>query len=139
MKIEKINSFRDALNTGINIFAGAGFSILAKDKHDRNLPLGASLAKELGNLVNIQAFDLPQIATIIKARDVKQFTSYLTERFTVGSFDNKYLSLGGAKIKYFFTTNIDDLFPKIISRHGQKYIQDIRDRGEDNDENIITW
>lgn len=139
MKIEKINSFRDALNTGINIFAGAGFSILAKDKHDRNLPLGASLAKELGNLVNIQAFDLPQIATIIKARDVKQFTSYLTERFTVGSFDDKYLSLGGAKIKYFFTTNIDDLFPKIISRHGQKYIQDIRDRGEDNDENIICY
>lgn len=49
MKIANENSLSMALKTGINIFAGAGFSILAKDKQDRTLPLASNLLAELNN------------------------------------------------------------------------------------------
>lgn len=47
MNIENEHLFNNALSTGINLFVGAGFSILAKDEDGNRLPLGSELSKEL--------------------------------------------------------------------------------------------
>lgn len=47
MKIENENSLRHYLTDKINLFTGAGFSILAQDMDNKNLPLGSELNEEL--------------------------------------------------------------------------------------------
>ena len=86
MDIENEYTLIAAFKSGINIFAGAGFSLYAKDAHGHNLPTGNVLLKELkplftkGQSIN----DLPRFCTIAQREDRSKLTSYLTERFTVG-------------------------------------------------------
>ena len=47
MYIEEQNTFEQALRSGINLFLGSGFSILAKDKNGNKLPCGGDLLNEL--------------------------------------------------------------------------------------------
>ena len=49
ISIEHQNTLEHAFRNGINLFVGAGFSTLAKDKEGKNLPIGAKLGKELAN------------------------------------------------------------------------------------------
>ena len=41
------NTLIDAMHSGINLFVGAGFSVYAKDKNEKNLPTGNKLIEEL--------------------------------------------------------------------------------------------
>ena len=138
MEIEKENSFKQALNSGVNIFVGAGFSTMAANKDGKLLPTGTDLLKELNELCGKQIDDLSKLATILQATDTVKFNKYLTQRFSVGKFNDLYKNLNQINIAYYFTTNIDNLIPKILESCPAKYLHDIRDNGEATDSNAIS-
>lgn len=139
MLIEKENSFKQAINSGINVFVGAGFSTLASDETGRQLPTGSRLLEELNNEFGKKAQDLSMLATILRSSDNIKFNQYLTQRFKVGKFDDLYKNLNLISVKYFLTTNIDNLIPKIIDSNPIGYLHDIRDNGEATDKNAICY
>lgn len=47
VQIDEKNTFDKALKTGINLFLGSGFSVLAKDAQGKALPCGRELLYEL--------------------------------------------------------------------------------------------
>jgi hypothetical protein len=113
MNIENENIFLAALSQGINLFLGAGFSVLAYDRHARPLPIGGQLAEEISKEFSLpRGLDLPQLATILNSIDKKTFRAFLNARFAVGSHDALYSNLERCTIKTIFTTNIDDLIFK---------------------------
>lgn len=103
MRIDNKNTFERALSSGINLFLGAGFSILAKDANGNYLPTGTALAKELAiKFSKPDFYSLPQLSTIIEKSTSKQdFYDYLVNRFSVKSFDPLYNNLLNMNIQYF--------------------------------------
>lgn len=129
MNIENEHTFLQSLRDGINLFFGSGFSILAKDSRNRYLPTGKQLAAELMqqfDLAELDSLDLPQIVTVIEAERREELYTYLTERFSVHSFDERYGCLNDRiNIETIFTTNIDDLLFKVFARNEEHYLNDV--------------
>jgi len=141
LTIEYENTFRIALSREINLFLGSGFSLLAKDKLDQNLPTGSEFKAELinrFNLKNVDKLTLPQISAILESENKDGFYSYITERFTVEKYDEKYSALDNINVKTIFTTNVDDLIYRIFSNSQVHYIHDVLQRGPSlNDKSAI--
>ena len=139
--IQNENSFQHALRTGVNLFAGSGFSILSKDARGTLLPLGNALCKEL-----VDAFDIPfhtnttlaQVSTILNSTKSQAFREFLINRFTVSKFDHRYFSIKNINIQCLLTTNIDDLFYKIYSESDGKYLNDIDFRGPSRSDELAV-
>ena len=94
IEIENRNSLEHAFHQGINLFVGAGFSILAKDKTGKALPLGGELADELAeHFGKPKLFQLPQLCSILTNTVEESFYEYLTNRFTVDYVDPLYYNL----------------------------------------------
>jgi len=132
MKLEREHSFRGALTSGINLFTGSGFSVLALDKEGGALPTGGALASDLRSTFEIDpmgSLDLPRLATVIAASQRAELRDYLTRRFSVGSFDNRYRALTELSVSTLFTTNIDDLPFKMYERHSSRYLNDLDRNG----------
>jgi tetratricopeptide (TPR) repeat protein len=132
MQIENQASFEVALRNGIHLMLGSGFSVLAKDKEGKLLPVGALLAKELRAEFGVDAeagLALPQLYTILSARDREAADAFLRRRFTIGSFDKRYTAISRLNIPMIFTTNIDDLVWKIYEHSRTHYLNDIVTRG----------
>ena len=127
MRIENESNFLAALSNGVNLFLGAGFSVLAEDKQGQALPSGSKLCEELiqefGLPTNLQ--DLTHVATILKNTAQREFRSYLNARFTVGNFDPLYKAIEKIKIHSIITTNIDNLLFRIYSDSKRSYINDL--------------
>ncbi|MGZ3867167.1 MAG: SIR2 family protein, partial [Bacteroidia bacterium] len=125
------NSLLKALNEGVNLFLGSGFSLLAKDKEGINLPVGDSLLKEIRHAFNEvpDGLDLAKTSTFLEKTDKERFQRFLKERFCVDSFDNKYLNLLKTNIKGIYTTNIDDLCVKIFGSSTSMYLSDVTLKG----------
>lgn len=139
MDIEKTNSFKEALSSGINLFVGAGFSRLARDCDGKALPTGGELLAELNEHFKKDCNDLSMLATILRSTSDERFVKFLSRRFTVGSFDDLYKNLNLIAVSYYFTTNIDNLIPKIIESNPRGYLHDIRDYGEATDGKAICY
>lgn len=139
MEGDNLNTLQQSLFSGINIFAGAGFSVLAKDKHKRNLPTGAGLVKELQEKFKYTTADLVRLSTILEKTRKDEFYRFLHERFTVEEFAPVYQVLNRIKIRNIYTTNIDDLFPKIFKQNKNKYLHDQQRSGVDNSPNAINY
>lgn len=128
LRIENESSLKAALRKDVNIFVGAGFSVLAKDKTGKNLPTGAELVEELCNKFgqpSLASQALPLVSQIIKSKDRAKFNDHLKERFKVGEYDDRYNCISTLGISRVFTTNIDDLFSKIYSISSNKYLNDL--------------
>src|SRR5437016_448299 len=109
MEIENQHNFEHALHTGINVFLGAGFSILARDREDNPLPLASQLTGELVSrfkLFSLSDLPLAQLCTVIEHTRPDELRSYFNARFTVKSYDTRYGALDRLNIKSIFTTNI---------------------------------
>ena len=117
------NLFCAAIQEGISLFCGAGFSVEAKDRKGRNLPVGIGLLDELKlQFPRIKPYSsLPKACTTLKKSDKNSFYNFLEERFTIGDFDVAYDIIPQIKIKNIYTTNIDDLFFKIYSKSDCPY------------------
>lgn len=132
MKIEREHSFREALMSGINLFIGSGFSVLSEDEEGNPLPPGGALAEDLRSAFEVDpkgTQDLPRLTTIIAASRRSELRDYLTQRFSVGSFDPRYKSIAEFNISTIFTTNIDDLPFRIYQDHPARYINDLDKNG----------
>lgn len=140
MEIKNKNSLIHAMKTGINVFVGAGFSLYAYDKKKQNLPSGNGLADELKSMFNVKASSLSMISTIFQRKAKTEFKAFLTERFSVDSYESFYNNLNLVNVKSYFTTNIDNLIPKIVSAENSKrFINDLLVNGENADANRINY
>lgn len=140
MEIQNKNSLIHAMKTGINVFVGAGFSLYAYDKKKQNLPSGNKLADELKSMFNVKASSLSMISTILQRKAKTEFKAFLTERFSVDSYESFYNNLNLVNVKSYFTTNIDNLIPKIVSAENSKrFINDLLVNGENVDANRINY
>jgi len=131
--IEQEGSFRHAIiSGGINLFTGAGFSLLAKDQDGRPLPTGLQLRNELAERFEVAGgtdLDLPQLATVIEARDRVRLQALVRRRFTVGAYDSRYRVLDHLNIKSILTVNVDDLIHNVYSGSTLHYVNDLDRRG----------
>ena len=128
------------MKTGINVFVGAGFSLYAYDKKKQNLPSGNGLVDELKSMFNVKAASLSMISTILQRKAKAEFKAFLTERFSVDSYESFYDNLNLVNVKSYFTTNIDNLIPKIVSAENSKrFINDLLVNGENADANRINY
>lgn len=140
MEIQNKNSLIHAMKTGINVFVGAGFSLYAYDKKKQNLPSGNGLVDELKSMFNVKAASLSMISTILQRKAKAEFKAFLTERFSVDSYESFYDNLNLVNVKSYFTTNIDNLIPKIVSAENSKrFINDLLVNGENADANRINY
>lgn len=131
IEIEHENLFRYAVVNGINLFLGAGFSVLAK-AGEKNLPVGDALKEELLDYFKRNkpsALNLSQLCQIIASTERNNLHNFFYSRFTVTDFPTEYKNLENLTIKAIFTTNIDDLVPKIFAYSEKYYINDILLRG----------
>lgn len=123
-------TFENSLHNGINLFLGAGFSILAKNLKNEGFLIGAELANDLKKVFHISGeFNLVQIATILENSKRQEFYDYLKEKFSVGQIDDRYKCLQKLNIKSIYTTNIDDLVFKIYENCRDKYLTDVTHEG----------
>lgn len=127
MHIEHEPSFLQALREPVNLFVGAGFSVLSCDREGRPLPTGSKLAAELiehfdvGHLSDVP---LPQLCTIISRSRRDELRSYLMERFTVTQYDERYHAIERLRLRNIFTTNIDNLLHEVFKASPQCYLND---------------
>ncbi len=142
-RIEYENNFKSALSGGINLFVGAGFSVLVNNKDGDPLPVGKALAEELVQLFGLDdlaGLPLGKLCTVLNATRKDELTDFLRNRFTVESFSDEYKSIGRLDVKSIFTTNIDNLIFHIYADSQCSYINDIRMRGaEHSDRTSINF
>lgn len=128
MDIENKSTFENALKSNINLFLGAGFSLLASDQNKKSLPTAAELTRELCEVFKkplTPKTDLARLYTVINASDGDKLREYLKTRFTVSKFDERYLALDKISANTIFTTNIDNLLQKIFEKSQRKYLNDL--------------
>jgi hypothetical protein len=130
MEIEHEFNFKKSITEGINLFLGAGFSVLAHDGEDEALPTGPSLTVELRMKFGLpENLDLPQLATILSRTRRVGLRDFLKRRFTVKGFNPLYHAIECVAIRKIFTTNIDDLLFNIYSKSIEYYLNDLDIRG----------
>lgn len=140
IKIDNEHSLIQAFKTGVNVFVGAGFSILAKDKYNQNLPLASNLLIELQRKFNKPLkLSLPQLSTILESTQKTEFYQYLVDRFTVCYVNPLYYNLNKINVKSVYTTNIDDLIPRIVKQRTNRYINDQIANGPSPDPLCINY
>lgn len=138
--IEHQNTLEHALKNGVNLFVGAGFSTLAKDKSGNCLPVGVQLGKELATYFGKNNnYTLPQICTILESSSQKEYHDYLVSRFTVDYIDPLYYNITRINVKSIYTTNIDDLIIKIYKKKNDCFLNSQYEEGPSTDPNAINY
>lgn len=133
--------FENEIKKGINLFLGAGFSVLAKNKNGSNLPLGNTLNDLIKEKFNMgkSSLNLSQVSTILVNSRKQDFYSFLREMFTVKDFDKDYFNIDKLNPINIYTTNIDDLIYKIYEENEEKYINDVTYQGEVSENMAINF
>lgn len=129
MEIDNESLFKKYLKKGINLFTGAGFSVLP-DKNGEKLPDASGLSEELKNrypdLLEGMENDLPILSSLIPEQELQQ---YLRERFKVTSCNDRYFLLNRINIKSYITTNIDNIIYHAVSGGNRYYLYNINQYG----------
>lgn len=121
------NLFFQELSTGINIFIGAGFSVL-EDPTGKKLPVARDLGMELCKKFKVKdayAKDLEKLSTILKRNCKKEFQGYLREKYTVDDYNKLYDVLNKINISSIITTNIDNLIPSVMDCSKRYYLNTV--------------
>ena len=123
IKIDNRNIFFEKLKTGINLFTGAGFSVL-ESPTGKKLPLACELAEDLRKFFQLHSTytDLEMISTILKRNCKDDFQKYLKEKYTISDYNLLYNVLNKITISSIITTNIDNLIPSIIDNSDKYYL-----------------
>lgn len=128
IKIQNQHTFETYLSTGINLFLGSGFSVKSKNSEGIELPAGDALRQEILHYFDISHYaslNLGQISSILENTQKERYYEFLAKRFRVEYFDIDYMSLLKININSVITTNIDNLFHKIVESEGSRYVNDI--------------
>lgn len=118
MDFENENIFwQDEEKYGINLFLGAGFSVLARNYCDETLPCGSDIIKKVKDHFSLNdsgEVSLDKICTSIRKDSRNDLNEYLRELYKVKDYEPLYKNLKKLKLKNIITTNIDDLIEKIF-------------------------
>ena len=94
------------LSGEINLFTGAGFSVLANNYEDKPLPIGEELANELNDFCKnhgsqsiIPNLNLSRIYSIANIQYKEELADFMTQKYKVKNFSNIYYNLNSLKIK----------------------------------------
>ena len=93
--IDNKNIFFEKLKTGVNLFIGAGFSVL-ESPTGRRLPIANELCKEICETFKIDkkySKDLEKLSSILKRNCKEQFQEFLREKYKVNDFNSSYFVL----------------------------------------------
>lgn len=140
--IENENTFKQALENGISLYTGAGFSVLASDSEGKDLPVGNALKDELienFELSNLVSLELSKLSTILESTRSLEFEKYLRSRFHVEKFSNLYRVLRRINLRSIFSVNVDDLPIEIFKFPSFRYLHDVTTQGPPRDQNAIKF
>lgn len=129
MYISFENVFLEKLHTGINLFTGAGFSVLPSTDGNK-LPTAGELAKDICiqfDLSGSNTNDLELISMKMRKKNSKGFDQYLREKFRVkgDTLNPLYYNLNLVNIKSYITTNIDNIFQTVVDATSDRYVNSI--------------
>ena len=120
--IDCAEMFKVALQNGINLFTGAGFSTLP-DPDGKRLPVASELCKDICIRFSIDPKykeNLEQLSNIVNLRYKDEFQMYLREKFTVSSYNERYDILNSINLNSYITTNIDNIIQCVMD-HSKRY------------------
>ncbi len=110
--------FAEDLRNGVNLFLGAGFSVMAKNGNGEFLPDGktlqAALVEEL-DLSDFSELDLQSLYAVAIQTDRDRVRKVVRDLLTVRAYDQRYGVLRNLNISSIYTTNIDDLIYLIFA------------------------
>lgn len=91
-RFDSKDRFFNRLTNGFNIFTGAGFSVEAQNTEGENFPIGQELLEELKEKFSqINKFpELSKASTVLEATCKEEFYAFLSKRFKVGNYSEKY-------------------------------------------------
>lgn len=110
--------FAEDLRNGVNLFLGAGFSVLARNATGEFLPDGKTLQAALVDELDLSDFadlDLQSLYAVAIQTDRDRVRKIVTDLLTVRSYDPRYNVLRKLNISSIYTTNIDDLIYHIFA------------------------
>ena len=127
MIIQYEEIFYDKLKTGINLFTGAGFSVLPSPS-GKCLPVASDLENEICrkfNITNLIGAGLELISMQASRLNANGFDTFLRERYRVDSSNPLYDVINRININAYITTNIDNLFQTIVAKDARRYVNSI--------------
>ena len=125
--IDNRHLFFEKLHTGINLFTGAGFSVL-KDSSGNGLPVASDLGTDLCKKFKkneAYAIDLERLSSVLKRNCKKEFQNYLREKYTINDYNDLYNVLNKINLSSIITTNIDNLVPAVMDRSKRYYLNTV--------------
>lgn len=127
IKIDNENIFLKKLKTGINLFTGAGFSLL-ESPSGNILPKTSDLLDEICEKFSINksySNDIERVASVLKRNSNAEFQIYLREKYKVNDYNSLYDTINMINITNIITTNIDNLIPSIIDKSQRYYLTNV--------------
>lgn len=117
--------FSYELSKGINLFLGAGFSVLPNDLN-KKFPNAKELCEEVCAKFNIDEMFSDDLYSASEMVPECEYQNFLRDRFMVcGGINKKYYLLDKLNIKNIITTNIDNIVPTIYDSYdAAHYIND---------------
>lgn len=131
IKIEYENLFKQKLENGINLFTGAGFSVLPDDDNQK-LPDASQLCGEIYKTFEVDnsfGDDLESLSSIIESTASQQYQSFLRERFKIDKYNVLYDTINKINMKSYITTNIDNIIESVIDNSEKYYFRSITQYG----------
>lgn len=131
--------FETDIQGKVNLFTGSGFSTLAKNQNDLELPTGGKLQEllvEKFDRSDLRELDLQSLYTVIANGQKANIDRFLVKTYSVSDYSPKYGALRHLNISHLYTTNIDNLPEKIFApRDGEEspIFHDVSVYGEPRD------
>lgn len=127
VEIDNRAIFFEKLETGINLFLGAGFSVL-ESPQGQKLPVASELCEEICREFAINkaySNDLEKLSSILKRNNKKQFQDYLRARYHVEAYHPLYDVIEHLDLVSIITTNIDNLIFAIMEKSLRYYVSSV--------------
>ncbi len=127
VKIDNKNVFFQRLKNGINLFTGAGFSLL-ESPSGIILPKTSDLLAEICDKFSINksySDDIERVSSVLKRNHSTEFQAYLREKYKVTDYNTLYDTLNLINIKNVITTNIDNLIPLVMDNSKRYYLTNV--------------
>lgn len=124
-QIDRKELFLEKLQSGINLFTGAGFSCLPDDDN-KSLPTADELCWEI-----CEKFDLSHerfggdLEALCALADDDGLQKFLRQKFKVTKFNPKYLILNKINMLSYITTNIDNIIHLAIESGKRYYLRSL--------------
>ncbi len=106
--------FSYELSKGINLFLGAGFSVLPNNLNEK-LPNAKELCEEVCAKFDVDEVFSDDLYSASEMVPSSEYQAFLRKRFTVSNGINRqYYLIDKLNIKNIITTNIDNIVPIIF-------------------------